>query len=75
MLDSNRLYIYNMKKEEGYVDEGYIVVATPRFHNPDCKCPTYPGNLGPCAKHTKGSNGRCVYCDHELNCTPKRYQL
>lgn len=44
--------------------------GTMRYHNPDCKCPTYEGNLGPCAAHEEGANGRCVYCDHELSCKP-----
>ena len=36
-----------------------------RFENPDCRCSTYDGNLGPCALFHRGSNGQCVYCDHE----------
>jgi hypothetical protein len=43
---------------------------TERFSNPECRCPTYAGNLGPCAQHEVGGNGRCVYCDHELTCHP-----
>jgi hypothetical protein len=46
--------------------------STERFENPDCICPTYKDNLGPCNEHLSGSNGRCVYCDHELNCNPKK---
>jgi hypothetical protein len=46
------------------------VTQTVRYANPNCKCPTYEGNLGPCASHEQGANGRCVYCDHELNCYP-----
>ncbi len=42
--------------------------GTPRYHNPDCKCPTYAGNLGPCRTYETGSNGRCVYCDHRHKC-------
>jgi hypothetical protein len=42
--------------------------STERFYNPECKCPTYPGNLGPCAEFVAGGNGRCVYCDHETDC-------
>jgi len=44
------------------------VTETPRFDNPDCKCRTYTGNLGPCASFEQGANGRCVYCDHEQSC-------
>ena len=47
------------------------VTETLRFEPENCKCPTYPGNLGPCAKHELGANGRCVYCDHNLDCKPK----
>lgn len=41
---------------------------TERFENKDCVCPTYKGNLGPCARFEEGSNGNCVYCDHLLSC-------
>ena len=41
---------------------------TPRFFNEHCKCPTYPENLGPCENWEKGGNGRCVYCDHAVEC-------
>lgn len=43
---------------------------TERFHNPACRCPTYPTNLGPCVAFEAGGNGRCVYCDHEHACHP-----
>ena len=46
---------------------------TERFEVKDCKCPTYPGNLGPCITFEKGANGRCVYCDHEKECCEKAY--
>jgi hypothetical protein len=42
--------------------------GTERFLNPECRCPTYPGNLGPCVEFEAGGNGRCVYCDHERAC-------
>jgi len=41
---------------------------TERFSNPFCQCNTYVGNLGPCRTFEIGTNGRCVYCDHEPNC-------
>jgi hypothetical protein len=41
---------------------------TERFEQPHCLCPTYEGNLGPCARFEEGSNGNCVYCDHLLSC-------
>jgi hypothetical protein len=47
------------------------VTLTERFEA-DCRCPTYEGNLGPCAEHLEGANGRCVYCDHELTCHPRQ---
>lgn len=47
------------------------ITLTERFENEDCRCPTYPGNLGPCTDHLEGANGRCTYCDHELLCHPK----
>jgi hypothetical protein len=34
----------------------------------ECACQTYPGNQGVCATFQEGSNGRCVYCDHERGC-------
>lgn len=43
---------------------------TERFANPDCKCPTYAGNLGPCRTFEVGMSERCVYCDHERDCHP-----
>lgn len=46
---------------------------TERFAK-SCDCPTYPENLGPCADHTVGENGRCVYCDHEMTCKPARHE-
>lgn len=48
---------------------------TERYQNTDCRCPTYPNNLGPCLNHEQGSNGRCVYCDHELTCQPKDMEV
>jgi hypothetical protein len=33
-----------------------------------CACPTYASNWGPCGGFEQGSNGRCVYCDHEKAC-------
>lgn len=47
------------------------VTETLRFANRACNCRTYTGNLGPCADHEAGGNGRCVYCDHELTCRPE----
>lgn len=44
------------------------MTLTERFANPDCRCPTYDGNLGPCRTFEAGANGRCVYCDHETIC-------
>lgn len=41
---------------------------TERFHNPACKCKTYPGNLGPCKTFDAAAHCRCVYCDHTLEC-------
>jgi hypothetical protein len=41
---------------------------TERFVNPDCRCNTYAGNLGPCKTFEVGQSGRCVYCDHEASC-------
>lgn len=41
---------------------------TERFKNPNCKCNTYEGNLGPCKTFEEGQNGNCVYCDHNLEC-------
>lgn len=46
--------------------------STERFANSRCVCATYPGNLGPCAGFEAGSNGRCVYCDHENGCHASR---
>lgn len=43
--------------------------STERFEAEDCKCDTYPTNLGPCNNHEEGGRkGYCVYCDHQLNC-------
>ena len=41
---------------------------TKRFHNPTCRCSTYPTNLGPCEEFEAGKNGACVYCDHDRTC-------
>lgn len=42
---------------------------TERFDVGGCKCPTYPGNLGPCLTwHQGGASDHCVYCDHSLGC-------
>lgn len=41
---------------------------TERFVNVECRCSTYPENLGPCAEFESGSNGRCVFCDHTRKC-------
>lgn len=41
---------------------------TERFVNPNCKCATYEGNLGPCRTFELGASGRCAYCDHEKDC-------
>jgi hypothetical protein len=50
---------------------------TPRYNNPDCDCPTYPDNLGPCnpIHFEVGANGRCVYCDHDYECHPGAKRL
>jgi hypothetical protein len=47
--------------------------VTERFAYPDCKCDTYPGNLGPCQGFVEGSKrrgaqSRCVFCDHGVAC-------
>ncbi len=44
------------------------MTLTERFYNPSCQCRTYPNNLGPCETFEEGSNGNCVYCDHNLEC-------
>lgn len=41
---------------------------TERFENPNCRCDTYEGNLGPCRTFEVGANGLCVFCDHEEGC-------
>ena len=41
---------------------------TLRYENPDCRCDTYPGNLGPCAAFEVGMSGDCVYCEHNEEC-------
>lgn len=41
---------------------------TERFANPQCRCATYPGNLGPCKTFECGAGERCVYCDHSDEC-------
>jgi hypothetical protein len=43
---------------------------TERFANPNCRCLTYEGNLGPCKTFEAGANDRCVYCDHDKGCHP-----
>lgn len=49
---------------------------TPRFQIKDCACSTYEGNLGPCATWFEGAAaGRCVYCDHNLDCHVKLSKL
>jgi hypothetical protein len=53
-----------MRKSQGLCE----TTLTERFENSDCRCPTYEGNLGPCAEFTEGVNGRCVFCDHEVGC-------
>jgi len=40
---------------------------TPRFRRV-CRCPTYLANWGACDECIVGSNGRCVFCDHEQAC-------
>ena len=48
--------------------------STWRLFNPDCKCKTYPQNMGPCVTWCKGGRERCggeytcSYCDHRLEC-------
>lgn len=45
---------------------------TPRFQIPDCACGTYEENLGPCLTWWQGAAvGRCVYCEHGLDCHVK----
>ncbi len=53
-------------KSQGRCD----TTETERFENPNCICKTYARNLGPCADHELGGNGRCCYCDHEMTCKP-----
>lgn len=49
---------------------------TPRFQIKDCACGTYEGNLGPCLTWWEGGQvGRCVYCDHGLDCHVKLSKL
>lgn len=49
---------------------------TPRFQIKDCACGTYEGNLGPCLTWWEGAQvGRCVYCDHSLDCHVKLSKL
>ena len=61
----------------GYPDTRILTVTqgrcdttlTERFHNPECQCVTYFGNLGPCMTWNEGSEeNHCVYCDHTLRC-------
>lgn len=35
-----------------------------------CGCVDVPDH-GPCSTPCKGANGRCVYCDHALECHKK----
>jgi hypothetical protein len=56
------------KVEQGQSQGLCETTSTQRFVNVECKCPTYPENLGPCTEFFAGSNGRCVYCDHTLAC-------
>jgi hypothetical protein len=44
------------------------VTQTLRYAIGKCSCPTYDGNLGPCATWEEGANRRCVYCDHDKDC-------
>jgi len=55
-------------KSQGFCSTTY----TERFEAKQCNCETYKGNLGPCKEHEEGSNGRCVFCDHELVCNPDK---
>ena len=49
---------------------------TPRFQIKNCTCGTYEGNLGPCLTWWEGAQvGRCVYCDHNLDCHVKLSKL
>lgn len=48
---------------------------TPRFQIADCACGTYEGNLGPCLTWWQGNSGRCVYCEHGLDCHVKLSKL
>lgn len=49
---------------------------TPRFAIKDCSCGTYEGNLGPCLTWNEGNAvGRCVFCDHGLDCHVKLSRL
>lgn len=50
---------------------------TPRLTRPvDCKCDTYPDNMGPCLTFcSDGRNKKCPYCDHELVCHAKALWL
>lgn len=43
-------------------------VQRERLENPNCRCETYEGNLGPCRTFETGMNERCVYCDHFFAC-------
>lgn len=54
----------NVRMSQGLCE----TTQTERYYNPACKCATYEDNLGPCNEFEQGSNGRCVYCDHEKGC-------
>ena len=58
------LYTEHSTDTEGVCE----TTSTERFVNLNCKCDTYPDNLGPCKDFEVGANGRCVYCDHNLEC-------
>ena len=55
-------------RAEGKAQGRRETTLTERFENSDCRCDTYYGNLGPCETFLEGVNGRCVYCDHLLEC-------
>lgn len=53
-----------MRKSQGLCE----TTLTERFECPECRCGTYPDNLGPCKTFETEANGRCVYCDHAIEC-------
>lgn len=54
-----------MAKSQGRCE----TTLTERFEYPNCKCGTYPKNLGPCKTFLPGANPtRCAYCDHDIHC-------